>query len=91
MQSGVPTKVSSQFAWGAMQSNGSEVLVSVDVSKASIDICHSGTTRVERVANTAEALAAWVARGQPTLVAMEPTGVTNGRCVGLSLGRASAT
>jgi transposase len=57
-----------------MQSNGGESLVGVDVSKAWIDICRSGTTRLERVANTPEALAAWVARARPTLVAMEPTG-----------------
>ena len=57
-----------------MQSNGGEVLVGIDVSKAWIDVCRSGTTRVERVANTPDALAAWVARARPTLVAMEPTG-----------------
>jgi hypothetical protein len=32
------------------------------------------TTRFDRIANTPEALAAWVARARPTLVAMEPTG-----------------
>ena len=57
-----------------MQGNGGEVLVGVDVSKAWIDVCQSGTTRVERVANTPEAMAAWIARARPTLVAMEPTG-----------------
>jgi transposase len=74
MQSGAPTKVWFNLPGGAMQSNSGESLVGVDVSKAWIDICPSGTTRVERVANTPEALAAWVARGRPTLVAMEPTG-----------------
>jgi len=57
-----------------MQSNGDEVLVGIDVSKAWIDVCQSGTARAERVANTPDALAAWVARARPTLVAMEPTG-----------------
>jgi transposase len=63
-----------------MQSNGEEVLVGADilvgadVSKAWIDVCQAGMTRVERIANTPEALAAWVARGRPTLLAMEPTG-----------------
>jgi len=57
-----------------MRSNGGEVLVGADVSKAWIDVCQSGTMRVERIANTPDALAAWVARAQPALVAMEPTG-----------------
>jgi transposase len=74
MQSGAPTKFFSVCLGGAMQSNGGEGLVGVDVSKAWIDACPSGTTRVERIANTPEALAAWVARARPTLVAMEPTG-----------------
>ena len=74
MQSGVPTKVFLSLPGGAMQSNGGEILVGADVSKAWIDVCQSATTRVERIANTPEALAAWVARARPTLVAMEPTG-----------------
>jgi hypothetical protein len=74
MQSGAPTKVWFNLSGGAMQSKCGERLVGVDVSKAWIDICPSGTTRVERVANTPEALAAWIARDRPTLVAMEPTG-----------------
>jgi len=57
-----------------MQGNGGEVLVGVDVSKGWIDVCRSGSRQVERVANTPDALAAWVARARPTLVAMEPTG-----------------
>lgn len=57
-----------------MQSNSEEVLVGVDVSKAWIDVCRSGRPGVERLANTPEALAAWIARVRPTLVAMEPTG-----------------
>jgi transposase len=58
-----------------MQDNGvGEVFVGVDVSKAWIDVCRCGSRHVERVANTPDALAAWVAEAQPTLVAMEPTG-----------------
>lgn len=57
-----------------MQSNGGEILVGADVSKAWIDLCRSGTACVERIANTPEALAAWVARKRPTLLGMEPTG-----------------
>jgi Transposase len=56
-----------------MQGNG-EVLVGVDVSKAWIDVCRSGSRHVERVANTPDGLAAWVGQARPTLVAMEPTG-----------------
>ena len=74
MQSGVPTKVFLSLRGGAMQSNGGEILVGADVSKAWIDVCQSGSTRSERVANTPDALAAWVAQARPTLVAMEPTG-----------------
>lgn len=57
-----------------MQGNSGEVLVGVDVSKAWIDVCLSGSRHVERVANTPEALAAWIARARPALVGMEPTG-----------------
>lgn len=57
-----------------MQSNGGEILIGADVSKGWIDVCRSGTTRVERIANNPEALAAWVARARPTLLGMEPTG-----------------
>jgi transposase len=74
MQSGVPTKVFLSLPGGAMQSNGGEILVGADVSKAWIDVCQSETTRVDRIVNTPEALAAWVALARPTLVAMEPTG-----------------
>ena len=57
-----------------MQSNGGEILVGADVSKAWIDVCQSGTPRADRIANTPEALAAWIARARPALVGMEPTG-----------------
>jgi hypothetical protein len=56
MQSGVPTKVFLSLPGGAMQSNGGEILVGADVSKAWIDVCQSETTRVDRIANTPEAL-----------------------------------
>ncbi len=56
-----------------MQGDG-EGLVGVDVSKAWIDVCRSGSRHVERVANTPDGLAAWVGQARPTLVAMEPTG-----------------
>jgi transposase len=59
---------------GMMQSNGGETLVGVDVSKAWLDVCRSGVGHVERIANTPEAIAAWIARTRPTLAAMEPTG-----------------
>ncbi len=39
-----------------------------------IDVCQSGSRHVERVANTPEALRAWIARARPALVGMEPTG-----------------
>ena len=51
-----------------MQSNGGEILVGADVSKAWIDVCQSGTPRADRIANTPEALAAWIARARPALV-----------------------
>src|ERR1700721_1750351 len=57
-----------------MQGNGGEVLVGVDVSKAWVDVCRGRSRQVERVANTPEALAAWVAQARPARVAMEPTG-----------------
>lgn len=54
--------------------NDGEVLVGVDVSKAWIDVCRCGSKQVARIANTPDALAAWIAQTRPTLVAMEPTG-----------------
>ena len=69
-----------------MQGNG-EGLVGVDVSKAWIDVCRSGSRLVERVANTPEALAAWVARARPALVAAR---ATSAGCVRRSRKRAFA-
>ena len=60
-----------------MQGHSGEDLVGVDVSKAWIDVCLSGSRQVERVANAPEALAAWIARARPALVGMEPTGGTS--------------
>ena len=57
-----------------MQGNSGEAFIGVDVSKAWIDVCRSGSRHVERVANTPDALAAWITQAQPMLVAMEPTG-----------------
>jgi hypothetical protein len=45
MQSGVPTKVFLSLPGDAMQSNGGEILIGADVSKAWIDVCQSETTR----------------------------------------------
>ena len=50
-----------------MQGNSGEDLVGVDVSKAWIDVCLSGSRHVERVANTPEALAAWIARARVSI------------------------
>lgn len=49
-------------------------LVGIDVSKHWLDACCAGQSSVERLANTPEAIAAWLARTQPALVALEPTG-----------------
>jgi transposase len=58
-----------------MPSNSfSNVLVGVDVSKDWLDLCCHGTAEVERIENTDDAIAAWIARSKPDLVAMEPTG-----------------
>ena len=57
-----------------MQGHSGEDLAGADISKAWIDVCLSGSRPVERVANTPEALAAWIARARPALVGMEPTG-----------------
>jgi hypothetical protein len=74
MQSSVPTNRCLSLPGGVMQSNGGEGLVGVDVSKAWLDVCRSGARQVERIANTPEAVAVWIARTRPRLLAMEPTG-----------------
>ncbi len=52
----------------------SNTLIGVDVSKLWLDACLSGQASVERVANTPRAIAAWLDRAKPDLVALEPTG-----------------
>lgn len=47
-------------------------VVGVDVAKGWLDVCVAG--RAERIDNTAAAVAAWLDRVQPGLVACEPTG-----------------
>jgi len=49
-------------------------IAGVDVAKEWLDFCLAGDVKVERVVNTPEAVAAWLDRTQPGLVAFEPTG-----------------
>jgi transposase len=52
-----------------------KIFVGVDVSKDWVDVAIAGEAGVERVANTSEALTAWLARAKPiALAAFEPTG-----------------
>jgi hypothetical protein len=53
-------------------------VVGVDVSKEWLDLCCQGTS--ERIANTQSAIAAWLDRVRPVLVAVEPTGGYERRC-----------
>src|ERR1700759_1337568 len=48
-------------------------IVGVDVAKDWLDLC-TGEARIERIANREEAIAAWLDRVRPALVAFEPTG-----------------
>lgn len=48
-------------------------IVGIDIAKDWLDICADGT-RVERLANRAESVGAWLDRVAPGLVAFEPTG-----------------
>lgn len=50
------------------------LIVGVDVSKDWLDAALADEGRVERLANTPEAVSAWLARVRPALVAYEPTG-----------------
>ena len=56
----------------------SNILIGVDVSKHWLDACLAGPRNsragVERIANTPAAIAAWLGRVRPDLVALEPTG-----------------
>jgi len=49
-------------------------IVGIDVSKAWLDIAVGGTGSVERIANEPAAVAAWLERVGPAVVAFEPTG-----------------
>ena len=71
MQSGVPTK-----SWGIIGEGIVEdkLIVGVDVSKGWLDLCLAGQTKVERIVNEREAIAGWLGRQAPRLVACEPTG-----------------
>jgi transposase len=51
-----------------------KLIVGIDVSKDWLDLCTSNAAGVERIANTREALAAWLERVAPGLIACEPTG-----------------
>src|ERR1700730_2953164 len=50
------------------------LIVGIDVSKDWLDLCASDAAGVERIANTCEAVAAWLERVAPGLIACEPTG-----------------
>jgi transposase len=50
------------------------IIVGVDVSKGWLDAALAGGGRVERLENNAEAIAIWLRRVRPKLVAFEPTG-----------------
>lgn len=49
-------------------------IVGCDVSKDWLDLCVAGQTKVERIDNRTEAIAAFLEREKPALVAFEPTG-----------------
>ena len=51
-----------------------KLIVGIDVSKDWLDLCVSNATGVERIANTREAVAAWLEQVGPGLIAFEPTG-----------------
>jgi transposase len=49
-------------------------IAGIDIAKHWLDICIAGDIRVERIANNAEAVGAWLDRIDPGLVGFEPTG-----------------
>lgn len=49
-------------------------IAGIDIAKDWLDICVDGGARVERIANRAEAVGAWLDRVEPRLVGFEPTG-----------------
>ena len=91
MQSGVPTK-----PWGIIGevAMGDKPIVGVDVSKEWLDLCLAGQTKVERIANERAAIAGWLRRHEPGLLACEPTGgyertlLTVARDLGITILRA---
>src|ERR1700730_7416910 len=50
------------------------LIVGIDVSKDWLDLCASDVAGVERIANTCEAVAAWLERGAPRVIACAATG-----------------
>src|SRR5262245_61855411 len=48
-------------------------IVGIDISREWLDLCASPAAEVERIANTPEAVAAWLERTAPGLLAFEPT------------------
>jgi transposase len=71
MQSGVPTK-GLLIMW-VSRGMADKVIVGVDVAKGWLDLCVS-TGTAEQIANTPQAVAAWLERTRPGLIAFEPTG-----------------
>src|SRR6202022_3353059 len=51
-----------------------KLIVGIDVSKDWLDLCASNAAGVERIANTREAVAAWLGGVAPGLIACGPTG-----------------
>ena len=49
-------------------------IAGIDIAKDGLDICVDDDARVERIANRAEAVGAWLDRMGPRLVGFEPTG-----------------
>ncbi len=49
-------------------------IVGVDVAKHWLDLAVAGGSTIERIANTAAAITAWLDQAAPALVAFEPTG-----------------
>jgi transposase len=73
MQSGVPTTVFTLKELGSMD----KIIVGFDVAKDFIEIAVAGAPKVERIANTDQAITAWLAQvgaRRIRLAAFEPTG-----------------
>jgi transposase len=74
MQSSEPTNSALIMPESAMNDNQEQGLFGADVSMGWLDVCAVGANSGVRIANTPEAIGKWIARFQPRLVAMEPTG-----------------